>query len=93
MIPSKELRHIYLEAMALLIRNNLIVQLHMYMFLYVPKDIAEKAVVYHPQGSGKNFMIANPGSPTDFEKGCIDLLIDSRHSPIVRALFTRCLLG
>ncbi|KAJ3373231.1 hypothetical protein HDU91_000944 [Kappamyces sp. JEL0680] len=79
--------------MAFLMRNSFVVQLYMYLFLQIPENIIEKTSGTHPRKANqdKQFVIANPSQPSEFEAECIQLLKESRHSPIVRDLFTRLL--
>lgn len=88
-IPSKDDRQMYLEAISFLLRHNIVVHLFMYLLLCVPESVLEK--VGPSPGHKKPFIIPNPSEPTDFERECINQLQESRHNPIVRDLFQRCI--
>jgi hypothetical protein len=90
-IPSKEVRQVFIEALSYLLRNEIVLQLHMYMILFVPDEIVEKAVtIGYPNEHGRgSFVISNPSKPSNFEAECIKLMKESRSNPIVRDLFER----
>lgn len=88
-IPSKEVRHIFLEALSYLLRNEVILQLHMYMVLFVPEEIVQKAASGYPNQKIGSFVISDPSRPTAFETECIKLMQESRGNPVVRELFGR----
>jgi nitrogen permease regulator 3-like protein len=90
-IPSKEVRQIFLEALSYLLQHEIVLQLHMFIILCVPEDIVEKAVSngYPKEQVRGSFVISNPSKPTKFESECIKLMKESRSNPIIRELFGR----
>jgi hypothetical protein len=91
-IPSRDVRNLYLEAIAFLLRHELVVQVHMYLgilnlqVLMIPKWIVSK--VTHSADS-KEMIITDPQNPTSLEQECIQMLAQNQHNPIVRNLFER----
>ncbi len=85
------MRQLYLEAMGFLMINSLVVQLYMYLFLQIPDSVIEKVSQRHTvlEHQRKTFMVQDPTKPSEYEAECIQVLTESRYSPIVRGLFTR----
>lgn len=91
-IPSKELRNLYLDAITFLFRHKLIVQLNMYIFLFIPDLIVCKVKEDDVIGVKESFMISDPTNLTPFEAKCVSMLRDSQPNLEVRALFNRLLM-
>jgi hypothetical protein len=85
-IPGKESRHVYLDAITYLLKRDFVVQMSMYLVLIVPSSILEKVQRNHDM---KQIIIPDPKNPTPFEKSCIQLMVANQHNPIIKAIFER----
>ncbi|KAI8892614.1 nitrogen permease regulator of amino acid transport activity 3-domain-containing protein [Globomyces pollinis-pini] len=86
LIHSRELRNLYLEAIAFLLRSHLVIQLHMYLLLLVPGRIVQK--VTNIEGA-QPVIIPEPGNPSPIEAEYIKLMILSQPNPTIQGLFER----
>jgi hypothetical protein len=85
-IPTKELKNLYLEAIAFLLRHELVVQVHMYLVLMIPKLIVVKVT-----NQENEMIVPDPSNATPIEQECIQMLAQNQHNPMVRNLFERLL--
>ncbi|KAJ3384300.1 Nitrogen permease regulator 3 [Lobulomyces angularis] len=67
-VPIKENRNIYLEILTFLLRNDLVVQIHMYIYLVVPSAIRKKVRLKYTEGD-KN-TIENEQQPSQSKIQC-----------------------
>ena len=88
-IPHKESRSLYLEAITFLIAHDLAIQVHVYMHLLAPHAVCVRACetmgIELVQGP---LIISNPLHPTTFESECI-LLISKSQGIAMESLFLR----
>ncbi|KAI9106241.1 nitrogen permease regulator of amino acid transport activity 3-domain-containing protein [Phlyctochytrium arcticum] len=78
-IPEKELRTLYLEVLTYLLRYDLVVQLHMYIYLMIPEHICNNPPA---------LFIPDPACPTDQERAWINALAAEQPTAIA-VLFLR----
>lgn len=97
-LPSKELRSLYLEALTFLLRHNLVVQLHTYVCKHmllpvnlnvdvnIPKEI--RIMAKGPNIDVDDFTIEDPSRLSDLESKCIEFICEAVGSPL-NPLFKR----
>ncbi|KAK5667375.1 Nitrogen permease regulator 3 [Batrachochytrium dendrobatidis] len=91
---SKENRNLYLEIITFLLRKNLVVQLHMYIYLSVPARLLAKTpspengnVPWNPVSDHPS-IFTDPGNLSEQEASWIATIANSQPPPLA-ALFTR----
>ena len=87
-IPEKDMRVVYLEAISFLLRHEIILQLHMALVLIIPKAVTEKL---SNKRDAKDLVISDPTSPSPLAKLSIEYLCSTIHNPVILELFQRIL--
>ncbi|KAJ1334556.1 hypothetical protein BSLG_007711 [Batrachochytrium salamandrivorans] len=92
--PSKESRNLYLEIITFLLRKNLVVQLHMYIYLSIPSHLCSNSTSPDRDVNSWNHAPPCPSiltDPTNLNEQEVQWIakIANSQSPPLAALFTR----